>query len=159
MMKLRLMVIGFCGLFLAACGGNVEEIIAEQCPEIAVLATADRIEIDGVKAQMNTARLTCFVDSDSEQLLADIRIKGKVSDSGVELPFFVATLDKDNRINERLQYKVTVSNLDFSFDLPRYPYATRLTMANRPRLVAGFVLTPEQLDANRAAYRQRLGIE
>lgn len=159
MMKLRLMIIGFCGLFLTACGGGVDEIIAEQCPEIAVLASADRIDIDGVTAQMNTARLSCFVDSDSDQLLADIRLKGKASASGVELPFFVATLDKDNRITERLQYKVNVSNRDFSFDLPRYAYATRLTLANRPRLVAGFVLSQEQLDANRSAYRQRLGIE
>ena len=75
------------------------------------------------------------------------------------LPFFVATLDVNGAVTNRLQYKVKASDTRFSLNLPRFTYATRLTMLNKPRLVAGFVLSKEQLAANRAAYKKRLGID
>lgn len=158
MMKMRLMLIGLVSLTLSACGG-VDEVVTSQCPEIAVLATADHWAAGDVTAQMQNAKLSCFIDTQTNQLLADIRITGKVSQTGIELPFFVATLTKQDRITNRLQYKVTVSQNNFRFELPRYAYGTRANVAERPRLVAGFVLSKDQLKANRAAYRARLGIE
>ena len=158
MMNLRVLFIASATMLVAACGG-VDEIVKDQCPEIAVLVTADVWKQDKASAQMKSVRLTCFIDGDSNELLADIRLKGVASEAGLALPFFVATLDKENRITDRLQYKVKVGKTDFAFDLPRYVYGTRDKLADRPRLVAGFVLTPAQLKANRADYRDRLGIE
>ena len=71
MMKMRLLLTGLMALTLTACGG-VDEVVETQCPEIAVLATADIWQADGNSAQMQTASLTCFVDSETDELLADI---------------------------------------------------------------------------------------
>lgn len=158
MMKMRLLLTGLMAFTLAACGG-VDEVVENQCPEIAVLATADMWQADGKTAQMQTARLSCFVDSKTDELLADIKLTGTASQAGMDLPFFVATLDMNGAVTNRLQYKVKASGTSFTLDLPRYIYATRVTMLNKPRLVAGFVLSESQLAANRAAYKKRLGID
>ena len=158
MMKMRLLLTGLMALSLTACGG-VDEVVETQCPEIAVLATADIWQADGKSAQMQTARLTCFVDSETDELLADIQLTGSASQAGMALPFFVATLDVNGAVTNRLQYKVKASDTSFSLNLPRFTYAMRLTMLNKPRLVAGFVLSKDQLAANRAAYKKRLGID
>lgn len=158
MMKMRVILAGFATLMLASCAG-VDEIVENQCPEIAVLATADSWQGDGVAAQMDTVRLTCFVDSKTDELLADIQLTGTTSKAGTELAFFVATLNDKDAVTHRLQYKVTAGSTSFSFDLPRYVYATRATLPGKPRLVAGFVLSEAQLVANRAAYRKRLGLD
>lgn len=158
MMKTRLLMTAMMTLMLTACGG-VDEVVENQCPEIAVLTTADIWQADGKTAQIQTARLTCFVDSKTDELLADIQLSGTASEVGMELAFFVATLDKNDTVTNRLQYKVKASGKNVTLDLPRYNYATRTTLLNKPRLVAGFVLSDAQLAANRAAYRKRIGLD
>lgn len=158
MMNKRLLLTGMMALLVSACGG-VDEVVEDQCPEIAVLATADNWQSGAQAAQMKTARLTCFIDAKTNELQADITLTGTASKAGLELPFFVATLDKNDAVTNRLQYKVKAGDTRFTLNLPRYNYATRASLVNKPRLVAGFVLTDEQLAANRAAYRKRLNLD
>jgi hypothetical protein len=159
MTKMRLIAVALGSVLVSACGGGVDEITEKQCPEIAVLTTADSWQGDGVSAQMRTASLTCFIDRDEDELMADITLRGTASKTGSKLPFFVASLDKDDRIINRVQYAVTIANNEFSFSLPRYGYGTRQDVARRPRLVAGFVLSEAQLNANRKAFRASLGLK
>lgn len=157
MMKTQYMLTGLLALFVTACGG-VDRVVENQCPEIAVLATADYLDSNAQNARMRSAQLSCFVDSKTDELMADIQLTGTASQAGMELAFFVATLDKNDAVTNRLQYKVKASGTTFTLNLPRYVYATRASLLNKPRLVAGFVLSDAQLEANRAAYRKRLGM-
>jgi len=158
MMKTRLLLTGLMALALTACGG-VEEVVEKECPEIVVLATADIWQEGDKAAQMKTAQLVCFIDAKTDELLADIVLTGTASQTGLELPFFVATLDKNDAVISRLQYKVKAGGTSFELKLPRYNYATRDTLVNKPRLVAGFVLSEAQLAANRAAYKKRIRLD
>lgn len=158
MTKMRLMLTGIMSLTLAACGG-IDEVVENQCPEIDVLATADIWQDQQNTAHMQSARLVCFIDANTDELSADINLSGTASKAGMDLSFFVATLDKNDTVTNRLQYKVKASDTSFSLNLPRFNYATRATLINKPRLVTGFVLSEAQLAANRVAYKKRLGID
>lgn len=158
MSKMRLIAVTLFSLALSACGG-VDQIVERQCPEIDVLATADSWRSGDVTAQLTSAQLTCFIDRDTDDLLADIKLQGTISESGVDVPFFIASLNKEDGVINRVQYQVKVGQTAFVYELPRYKYGARSALADKPRLVAGFVLTPAQLAANRTAYRKRLGMQ
>ena len=144
---------------LAACGGpKVNEVLAEQCPPVAPLATADRFMVDGVEAKIDTATLTCFVDRAENDLLARVVVSGTVSKSGINLPFFVAALNEQGELIARTQFKVTPGSTAFSYPLPKLAYGKLGAENLKARLVVGFVLTPAQLADNRAFYAKQLGI-
>ena len=144
--------------FLAAClGPNIDQIVQSQCPPVNVLNTADSLPRNGVSATLSAASLTCSVNRDSDDALqAEVTLTGRVSEQ-MKLPIFVAALDGDNKPLARTQFAITAQGGVFSLTLPPVIYGKKGD-DGKARLVAGFVLTPAQLEENRAAYRQNLGL-
>jgi hypothetical protein len=145
-------------VFLSAClGANVDQIVQRQCPSVAILNTADKLPLDGQTVELNAASLTCSIDRNQDNaLLADVTLTGRVSEK-VKMPIFVAALDIENRQLSRTQFAVTGQGGVFNLTLPPVIYGKKGD-GSKARLVAGFVLTPAQLAANRADYRQKLGL-
>jgi hypothetical protein len=156
--SVRLALVSLLSLALSAClGANIDQIVQRQCPSIAILNTADVLRLDGASATLSGASLSCSIDRDAEDmLLATVTLTGSVSQQQ-KLPFFVAVLDADKSQLARTQFAVTAAGGAFSLALPPVEYGKKGD-GKKPRLVAGFVLTPAQLAANRAAYRKKLGL-
>lgn len=155
---MRLALVSLLSLALSAClGPNIDRIVQRQCPSIAILNTADVLPLDGARAELSGASLSCSIDRDAEDmLLATVTLTGSVSQQQ-KMPFFVAVLDADKSQLARTQFAVTAAGGAFSLALPPVEYGKKGD-GKKPRLVAGFVLTPAQLAANRAAYRKKLGL-
>lgn len=144
---------------IAGCAGqSFNEVAVGQCPPVAPLATADGLSSGGVQARIGSVSLVCYVDGQNDDLLAEVSLSGTVSQSGIELPFFVAALDEKGSIINRTQMKVTPSAETFSYKLPKINYGRKGSENVKARLVVGFVLTPQQLAENRAAYAKSIGI-
>ena len=73
------------------------------------------------------------------------------------MPFFLAALNENDAVTSRTQYKVRLTGGDFEITLPNMAYGEK-GADQKPRLVIGFVLTQEQLAANRAFYLEKLGL-
>ncbi len=154
-----LVVIGF-GLILSGClglGNNIDEVVQRQCPTVAVLTTADVLVVDGLTVEISKAELKCFINRDEEdELLASVTLSGRAG-AKRQVPLFLAALDDKDVVIGRTQYRVTIPAGPFSIKLPNMAYGKKGAGQKR-RLVAGFVLTQAQLEANRAAYRKKLGL-
>ena len=145
-------------VFLSAClGGNVDQIVQRQCPSVALLTTADKLPLTGKTVELSAASLTCSINrSEEDALQAVVTLSGRVSEK-VKMPIFVAALSADNQQLSRTQFAVTAQGGDFNLTLPAVIYGKKGD-GRKARLVAGFVLTQVQLEANRADYRQKLGL-
>ena len=143
----------------ASCGPvTVDEIRATQCPPVAPLATANYLTAEGVTAHISDASLTCFINRESKDLVAEVTVFGTVDKTGTSLPFFVAALNEQGEVLSRTQFKVAPSAAEFSYNLPHVAYGQFGSDNLKARLVVGFVLTPQQLRDNRAAYAKRIGV-
>ena len=158
-MKRQIAKLALIAALTVSCGPvTIDEIRAAQCPPVAPLATADYLQVDGATAHISDASLTCYIDKDTKDLLAEVTLFGRLSEPGVSLPFFVAALNEQGEVISRTQFKVTPSTTSYSYPLPKLAYGTFGSENLKARLVVGFVLTPAQLDANRAAYAKKIGI-
>jgi hypothetical protein len=144
-------------LLLSAClGVDVDEVVQRQCPSVSVLNTADRLVVDGASIEIDTASLKCFIDRDNnDELLAEVTLRGR-ADKNQQVPFFLAALI-DDAVTSRTQYKVGLNGGEYEITLPNMAYGQK-GAGQTPRLVIGFVLTQEQLAANRAFYQEKLGL-
>ncbi|CAI8203175.1 MAG: Uncharacterised protein [Alphaproteobacteria bacterium] len=156
----RLIAVAGFGLILSGClglGNNIDEVVQRQCPTVAVLTTADVLVVDGLTVEISKAELKCFINLDEEdELLASVTLSGR-GDAKRQVPLFLAALDDKDVMTGRTQYRVTFPAGPFSIKLPNMAYGKKGD-GQKPRLVAGFVLTQAQLEANRAAYRKKLGL-
>ncbi|MCH1569206.1 MAG: hypothetical protein L7U47_07315 [Alphaproteobacteria bacterium] len=145
-------------LFLSAClTGDIDEIIQRQCPPVAILTTADVLPLNAGTAELQTARLKCFIDNDNEdELLAKVTLSGRAQ-SKQEAPVFLAVLNAEDRVVARTQYKVNLPSGAFSMTLPSIVYGKKGGRTDL-RLAVGFVLSKNQLAENRAALRKKLGL-
>ncbi len=156
----RLIAVAGFGLILSGClglGNNIDEVVQRQCPTVAVLTTADVLLVDGLTVEISKAELKCFINRNEEdELLASVTLSGR-ADGKRQVPLFLAALDDNDVVTGRTQYRVTFPTGPFSIKLPNMAYGKKGD-GQKPRLVAGFVLTQAQLEANRAAYRKKLGL-
>lgn len=154
----RLVLISGLALILSAClSADIEEIVQRQCPSVAILNTADILMVEGAKVEIDKAALKCFINREKDdELLAAVTLSGRAT-ARQQVPLFLAALDEKDAVISRTQYQVQMSSGVFTLTLPSIAYGKK-GAAQTPRLVAGFVLTPDQLTANRAAYRQKLGL-
>lgn len=157
MLKTRILSVCLLPMLLAGCAAGVDQVTSRQCPPVGVLATADSRLQDGATAHLDTARLICFLDNESNTLLAEVSIVGRTDAPGAPLDFFVASLNEQGEVTARTQMQVAPSLPAFSYKLPRLAYGKKGDDA-KARLVVGFVLNEAQLAANRAAYRKKLGL-
>ena len=150
-------LLGLTFLLSACLGVNVEEVVQRQCPGVSVLNTADRLELDGAAIDIKTASLKCFIDRDNgNELLAAVTLRGNAAREQ-RVPVFLAALNSDDTITSRTQYRILLNAGPYEITLPNMAYGEK-GAAQKPRLVLGFVLTQEQLAANRAAYQKKLGL-
>ena len=146
------------GLSLAACGASLDKVVEAQCPPADVLVTADNWQQSGVRAQLIGAELECFIDSQTNELQASVQVRGTVSQAGTRLPLFAAALNTQDEIVARTQVQVTPSKTEYKLAIPKFVYGQKAAGSAKARVVVGFVLTPAQLQANRAAYAKQLGL-
>ncbi len=135
---------------------GLSELETRLCPPVDILATTDTLPLGDKRASLRDASLKCFVKSSDNALMAEVTIRGNAA-VGSQLPIFIAALDRDDKIIARVQYKLTARDKRFSLTLPAFAYGTKGD-DKKPRLVAGFILTEQQLDDNRAAYGKQLGL-
>lgn len=156
----RLIAVAGLGLLLSGClglGKDVDEIVQRQCPSVAIIATADTMTTEDATFEISKARLKCFINRDNEdELLAAVTLSGRAG-ANEQVPLFLAILDENDAVLARTQYKITLGQGDFTLTLPDFSYGKKGDK-QKPRLAAGFVLTPAQLATNRAAYQEKLGL-
>lgn len=146
------------GLLSACLGAGLDKVALRQCPPIDVLATADRLPVGDGEARLTDARLQCFIDSRQDnRLMAKVTLRGSAANN-ISLPVFVAALGRDGETVTRSQYRLTAKANRFEISLPPLVYGKKGD-GEKPRLVAGFVLSEAQLQLNRAAYRKRIGLD
>ena len=143
---------------LMGCGASLDKVVEDQCPRVDVLVTADSWQQGGVTAQLQLAELTCFIDSKTDDLLAEVKVRGSVSQNGLSLPLFAAALNTKDEIVARTQVEISPSKTDYSLSLPKFVYGQKAAETAKARVVVGFVLTPEQLEANRRRFAKQLGL-
>tara|TARA_B110000971_G_scaffold194139_1_gene207614 strand:- start:1442 stop:1936 length:495 start_codon:yes stop_codon:yes gene_type:complete len=143
---------------LMGCGASLDKVVETQCPRVDVLVTADSWQQGGVTAQLQLAELTCFIDSKTDDLLAEVRVRGSVSQIGVSLPIFAAALNAQDEIVARTQVKISPSETAYRLSIPKFVYAQKASEDAKARVVVGFVLTPDQLEANRRVFAKQLGL-
>lgn len=146
------------GVSLAACGGGLDKVKENQCPPVNILATADSWQQGNVVAQLETVELTCFLDTKTDALQAEVQVRGNISAPGQPVSLFAAALNAQDEIVVRTQVKVTPSGPDFALTIPKFAYGQKAAESARARVVVGFVLSAEQLAANRRAYAAQLGL-
>jgi hypothetical protein len=146
------------GLSLAACGPSLDKVVDAQCPPVNILTTADIWQQGGIRAQLSLVELACFIDSKTDELQASVRVRGTLNQTGTDLALFAAALNTQNEIVARTQVKASPSESAYSLMIPKFVYGQKGGESAKARVVVGFVLTPEQLQANRATYKRQLGL-
>ena len=73
---------------------------------------------------------------------------------------FAGLVDKDEAVQARTQKDVRVGQGRFEIEMPALTYSiAELGAVDLAAFLAGFVLTPEQLEANRSEWRDNLNIK
>ena len=144
---------------LAACGGNY--VPAERCPYGGVLATAENLPTaDGTVALLYGAKVSC--ERADEGIKAEITVFGDMLSSAknMKVTIFAALVDKNNNVVTRTQEDFKVKQGLFEVDMPILVFETSDTGSTRQaEFFVGFVLTDDELNANRAAWRESLNID
>ena len=144
---------------LAACGGNY--VPPERCPYGGVLATAENLPTaDGVAALLYGATVLC--ERIDEGVGAEVTVYGDMllGDTKTNITIFAALVDKDDNVLARTQEDFNVKQGRFEVDMPILQFdASNIGSAGQAGFFIGFVLTDDELNANRAAWRENLNIE
>ncbi|HCQ81183.1 MAG: hypothetical protein CBD03_00705 [Rhizobiales bacterium TMED143] len=148
---------------LAACGGR--DIAPERCPSGGVLATAESLPamqgtgVDGKSAEIYGVTVACSRgDNGSEAVVTVYGELFGVQDTNVTI--FAGLVDKDEAVQARTQKDVRVGQGRFEIEMPALTYSiAELGAVDLAAFLAGFVLTPEQLEANRSEWRDNLNIK
>ena len=144
---------------LAACGGNY--VPPERCPYSGVLATAENLPTaDGVAALLYGATVLC--ERGNEGVDAEVTVYGDMllGDKKTNITIFAALVDKDDNVLARAQEDFNVKQGRFEVDMPILQFdASNIGSAGQAGFFIGFVLTDDELNANRAAWRENLNIE
>lgn len=152
-------------LALAACAGDYADALKLECPQVAIMADADQITLTGPNgAPASSAYMENFtgscgygdegnVDVEMAVLIEGERPRGAAPET-VSYPYFVAVVGPDRQIlaREAFEAKIDYANQD------RYGKAVESLQQVIPlngrqgkdyKVLIGFQLTREQLDANR----------
>ncbi len=144
---------------LAACGGNY--VPPERCPYGGVLATAENLPTaDGAAALLYGATVLCA--KAEESIEAEITVYGEMVSSAknIEVTIFAALVDKDDNVLARTQEEFNVKRGRFEVDMPVLLFdASNIGSTGQAGFFIGFVLTDDELNANRAAWRENLNID
>ena len=144
---------------LAACGGNY--VPAERCPYGGVLATAENLPAaDGTAALLYGAKVSC--ERADEGIKAEITVFGDMLSSAqnMNLTIFAALVDKNDNVVARTQEDFKVKQGLFEVDMPILVFDPSDTgSGGQAEFFVGFVLTDDELKANRAAWRESLNID
>ena len=144
---------------LATCGGNY--VPAERCPYGGVLATAENLPTaDGTAALLYGAKVSC--ERADEGIKAEITVFGDMLSSAknMKLTIFAALVDKNDNVVSRTQEDFKVKQGLFEVDMPILVFDPSDTgSTGQAEFFVGFVLTDDELNANRAAWRESLNID
>ena len=157
--KLKWITILFFMPLLAACGGNY--VPPERCPYGGVLATAEKLPTaDGVGALLYGATVLCEKADDS--IKAEITVYGDMVSSAknIDVTIFAALVDRGDNVLVRAQEEFSVRQGLFEVDMPVLQFdASNIGITGQAGFFIGFVLTGEELNANRAAWRENLNMD
>ena len=144
---------------LTACGGNY--VPPERCPYGGVLATAENLPAaDGTAALLYGAKVLC--EGADEGIKAEITVFGDMLSSAknMNLIIFAALVDKNDNVVTRTQQDFDVKQGLFEVDMPILVFDPSDTgSTGQAEFFVGFVLTDDELNANRAAWRESLNID
>ena len=144
---------------LAACSGNY--IPAERCPYGGVLATAENLPTaDGTAALLYGAKVSC--ERADEGIKAEITVFGDMLSSAknMNLIIFAALVDKNDNVVTRTQEDFEVQQGLFEVEMPILVFDPSDTGSRgQAEFFVGFVLTDDELNANRAAWRKSLNLD
>ena len=144
---------------LAACGGNY--VPPERCPYGGVLATAENLPTaDGAAALLYGATVLC--EKADESIEAQITVYGDMVSSAknIDVTIFAALVDKDDNVLARTQEEFNVKQGRFEVDMPVLQFDARnIGSTGQAGFFIGFVLTDDELDANRATWRENLNVD
>ena len=157
-LKITLMVfwVAICASLVAACGGT-QKLARSACPPAGVLATADSWHMAEQKVQLTGVSRDCVKTKD-DKLLAKVVVRGTQSQIGKNFPLFLAVVGENGNMIARTQYRLTAADETFSLVLPDFQFSELKNRDPKAELIVGFVLTKEQLAANRATLRKQLGL-
>ena len=144
---------------LAACGGNY--VPPERCPYGGVLATAENLPTaDGAAALLYGATVLC--EKADESIEAEIAVYGDMVSSAkkIDVTIVAALVDKDDNVLARKQEEFSVKQGRFEVDMPVLQFdASNIASTGQAGFFIGFVLTDDELNANRTAWRENLNID
>ena len=144
---------------LAACGGNY--VSAERCPYGGVLATAENLPtVDGTAALLYGAKVSC--ERADEAIEGEITVFGDMLSSAknMNLTIFAALVDKDDNVVTRTQEDYKIKKGLFEVDMPVLVFdPTDTGSTGQAEFYVGFVLSEDELKANRATWRENLNID
>ena len=144
---------------LVACGGNY--VPPERCPYGGVLATAENLPTaDGAAALLYGATVLC--EKADENIEAEITVYGDMVSSAknIDVTIFAALVDKDDNVLARTQEEFSVKQGRFEVDMPVLQFdASNIGSTGQAEFFIGFVLTDDELNANRTAWRENLNID
>ena len=145
-----------CAGAMAACGGT-QKLPPSACPPVGLLATANSWQQGAQQVRLLEVRHNCRKTAD-DKLLAQVVVRGVQNQVGKSFPIFLAVVDANGDIMARTQYALTAADEEFSLTLPDFQFARLQNRDPEAELIVGFVLTKQQLAANRTALRKQLGL-
>ena len=144
---------------LAACGGTY--VPSDRCPYGGILATTENLpSAEGTAALLYGAKVSC--ERADEGIEAEITVFGDMlsSTKNINLTIFAALVDKDDNVVTRTQEDFKVKQGLFEVDMPILVFDPGDTgSAGQAKFFVGFVLTGDELNTNRAAWRESLNID
>ncbi|MGB1118459.1 MAG: hypothetical protein ACPG30_07120 [Parvibaculales bacterium] len=144
---------------LAACGGSY--VPADRCPYGGVLATTENLPTaDGTAALIYGAKVMC--ETAGEGIEAEITVYGDMlaNAKNMDVTIFAALVDKDDNVVTRTQEDFKIKKGLFEVDMPVLVFdPTDTGSTGQAEFYVGFVLSEDELKANRAAWRENLNID